>query len=69
MAFWAGLPHGVELLEGPVDFCFITVPLPQLLIWGIDSLRLSQLLRGAMIEDEHPAEWTFAGAEVDQRTG
>ena len=56
VAFWAGLPHGVEVVEGPVDFCFLTVPLPQLLIWGIDSLRLSQLLRGAMIEDDHPSD-------------
>ena len=56
VAFWAGLPHGIEVVSGPVDFCWLGIPLQQLLIWGIDSLQLSRLVRGAMVVDKQSPE-------------
>ena len=56
MALWAGLPHGVTATDGPVDFCWLTVPLDRLLAWGVDATALSQLLRGAVLTDEHDGE-------------
>lgn len=56
VGLWAGLPHGVSLVTEPADFCWLTVPLDRLLVWGIDPQRFSQLLRGAMVTDDHDPE-------------
>jgi AraC-like DNA-binding protein len=56
VAFWAGLPHGVQATEGPVDFCWLTVPLDALLVWGIPTQGLSELLAGGVITDDRDPE-------------